>query len=175
MDMFYLKDPIYMNARRTIRLDEMTNGSGGGQSGFVTAFAGKDPYNGNGDAEPKIKERVKSLLEAKYGPGFDKVFKHAQTPTGFLHPARYMNLYMGLVKAEHAMKKDDSPLTFAEKGDSEGRLPEAEMKILKQVDLDRATFQNLGSLAGGRRRRETRGRKTKKSKRRQRKTRRRHK
>jgi hypothetical protein len=158
--MFYLKDPIYAEQRRTVRLDELTNGSGGGQSGFVIAFAGKDPNNGNGDAEPKIKEKVKSLLEAKYGPGFDKAFEHAQTATGLLHPGRYLNLYKQLVKAEHTMKKDDSPLTFAEKGDSEGRLPEAEMKILKQVDLDRGTFQNLGSLASGGRRRKTRGRKT---------------
>ena len=169
MDMFYLKDPMFADQRRTVSLEAMTNGSGGGQSGFVTAFAGKDPNQGNGDAEPKIKEKVKSLLEAKYGPGFDKAFTHAQTPTGLLHPSRYLNLYTQLVKAEHTMKKDDGPLTFAEKGDGEGRLPDAEMKILKQVDLDRRTFQNLGTLAGGRRR------KTKKSKRRSRKTRRRHK
>jgi hypothetical protein len=170
VDMFYLKDPLYMEARREVKIQ--VNGSGGGQSSFVTAIASRDPMNGNGHSESKIKERVKSLLEAKYGPGFDKAFGDAQPPnsksnTGFLHPGRYGNLYQQLVKTEKIMmgQPDKKDLTFAEKGDEEGRLPEKEMAVIRSVELDTRTFQNLGQLAGRRRQ-------TKKSKRRARKTRR---
>jgi len=173
VDMFYLKDPLYAEALRNVKIH--TNDSGGGQSGFVGEVARQDPNRGIGDAEPEIKEKVKTLLESKYGPGFDAAFLTSlpRSSTGLLHPDRYRNLYQRLVKTEHIMKKDDSPLTFAELGDEEGRLPEREMKILEGITLNTRTFQNLGQLAGRRHRKTKHRRGTKKT--RARKTRRRHK
>ena len=180
VDMFYLKDPLYAIARREVKLH--TNGSGGGQSGFVVEVANRDPSDPREmkDQAPAIIDKVKLLLEAKYGAGFDDAFGKALPPNSNWnnpfnpgsHPAKYGNLYQRLVKTEHIMKKDDSPLTFAEKGDEEGRLPPKEMKILESITLNTRTFQNLGQLAG--RRRKTKHRRgTKKT--RARKTRRRHK
>jgi len=172
VDMFYLTDPLYAEALKNVKIH--TSGSGGGQSGFVVEVASQDPNRGIGDAEPDIKETVKAKLESKYGSGFDDAFlkalpSNSKSNTGLLHPDRYQNLYQRLVKTEHIMKKDDGKLTFAELGDEEGRLPEREMKILESITLNTRTYQNLGQLAGRRKSRKTRHRK---SRRHHRKTRR---
>jgi hypothetical protein len=171
VDMFYLTDPLYAEALRNVKIH--TNGSGGGQSGFVVEVASQDPKRGNGDAEPEIKEKVKAKLESKYGLGFDDAFLEAlpsnsKSNTGLLHPDRYKNLYQRLVKTEHIMKNDDGKLTFAELGDEEGRLPKREMKILESITLNTRTSQNLGQLAGRRRksrrtRRKSHARKTRRN------------
>ena len=181
VDRFYLTDPLYAEVLRNVKIH--TNGSGGGQSGFVVEVASMDPKRGSGDAEPEIVEKVKSRLETKYGAGFDDAFLKARPSNSNwnnpfnpgVHPAKYGNLYQRLVKTEHIMKKDDSALTFAEKGDSDGRLPAEEMKMLESIALNTRTSQNFGQLQlGGRRRRKTKHRRgTKKT--RARKTRRRHK